>query len=189
MHSKLFIFGVVASVALIAGGALAEERPACGCTVARGSEGLVRSAIGKVFVSRETGLGPARAEQKFTMPARILTGPKSSSTVQIGNDCKVSITENKSVEIREETGKWCVHVGGGQAAAGVAASAAGAAGTTAGATAAAGSVAAAGTATAGAATATAAAAAAQLVPLGIVSGVAASSVAISTARDGDRVSR
>lgn len=188
MHSKLFIFAAIVSVALIAGEAAAEERPACGCSVARNSEGLVRSAVGKVFVSRESGLGPARADQRFTMPARILTGPKSSSTVQIGNDCKVSITENKSVEIRENSGKWCVYVADGQAAAGVAASAAGAAGTTAGATAAAGSATAAGAATAGAATATAAAAV-QLVPLGIVSGVAASSVAISAARDGDRVSR
>lgn len=111
-------------VLAVATPAAAQQPTECGCTAPLGSEGLVRAALGKVLVSRETGFAPARADARFKLPARVLAGPRSSSTIDIGADCSVSIAENQSIEIDSSSGKWCARVVEGRAIAGSATSAA-----------------------------------------------------------------
>lgn len=145
------------------------DAASCGCRVPIDAEGLIRSAAGTVFVSGKTGLLPARADARFRLPGRVMTGPNSASVVEIGSRCRLSVTANQSLEMRRQNGQWCVlKVDAG--AAGLPA------GLSAGlpAAASASSIAAAGT---------------QLVPFAVVSGIAAGSVAISIARDDERVSK
>ncbi|MCM2476082.1 hypothetical protein HGO38_21635 [Rhizobium sp. CG5] len=137
--------------------------PTCACNVTDESEGLVRTVLGTVFVSRETGLAPAHAETRFSLPGRVLVGPRSSSTVEIGAGCRISIAANQSLEIDKDSGNWCVQVVDGQVAP-VAAPATAAAAAT-------------GTATAG-----------VIAPIA-VGGLALGAVVISIAREDDRVSR
>jgi hypothetical protein len=109
MKKLYIVIGLLALVPEIAAAADLVEPP-CGCRVSSEAKGLVHSASGTVFVSDKIGLVPARAGARFSLPATVLAGPRSSSTIDIGKDCTLSIVENQSLEIERDNASWCVSV-------------------------------------------------------------------------------
>ena len=110
-RSKAGLRLFAAALALAAPPAAAQTPSVCGCSAPPGSSGLVRTALGMVFVSRETGFTPARPDTPFSLPARVLAGPRSSSTIDIGRSCRITLAENQSLDIGNDAGgRWCVRV-------------------------------------------------------------------------------
>ncbi|MDH4412415.1 MAG: hypothetical protein QE484_03870 [Rhizobium sp.] len=80
----------------------------CGCRAPLESAAVLRDVTGKVFVSQPDGMQPARTDADFSLPARLLTGPKSQTTIQIGDTCTLSVPEKQLVRIDDDRGAWCV---------------------------------------------------------------------------------
>ncbi|WLE00542.1 hypothetical protein PX860_27050 (plasmid) [Agrobacterium leguminum] len=95
------------AIGCIALPASAQEVP-CGCNVPFGAIGAIRAAAGQVFVSNETGFRPARVADRFNLPVRIISGPASSSRIEIGAGCQLNIAANQSLDVRDVSGRWCV---------------------------------------------------------------------------------
>lgn len=81
----------------------------CDCGAPLDSVGVVRTMAGKVFVSQETGMSQPQPDSTFSLPARIVTGPRSSLTIEVGGLCRMSIAENQMLRIQNEDGIWCAH--------------------------------------------------------------------------------
>lgn len=95
----------------VAGISSAYAQPAeCGCLVAAGTAGLVRSASGNVFVSQPNGSVPAQANMRLHVGNSVLVGPKSVSTVSFGRDCTLHLHANTVFEVRPHDGKLCLAV-------------------------------------------------------------------------------
>jgi hypothetical protein len=90
----------------------------CGCRAPLGSTAVLRDVTGKVFVSQPDGMRPAGPDTDFTLPARVLTGPKSATNIMIGDTCALSVTEKQMVRIKEDGGAWCVNTEAAAQAAG-----------------------------------------------------------------------
>ncbi|MAY64100.1 MAG: hypothetical protein CML29_17995 [Rhizobiales bacterium] len=160
---------LLAIAATLGGLAPAMAQSPCGCEPERDAVGTVSSSLGRVFVSDKAGYVPVRAEDRFSLPARVMAGPKSSSVIKIGKRCQIQVDANQTVEIAREEGRWCAFVIGDRGAEG--------ADPTQGSSGAAG------------ASATIGAGIPEIAPLLIMSTIAAASIPISTNRSDERVSR
>lgn len=80
----------------------------CGCQAAPDAKAVLLGINGTVFVSQLDGMRPAQVDAGVSLPARLLTGPQSSTTIKIGQACNVTVPERQSVRIEMRDGAWCV---------------------------------------------------------------------------------
>lgn len=106
---KSAVFCLIALTSLGADAPL-ETAPSeiCGCRAPLSSTAVVREVNGKVFVSQPDGMRPARPDADLSLPARLLTGPASTTVVTIGDTCELSVAEKQLVRIEDDNGAWCV---------------------------------------------------------------------------------
>lgn len=84
------------------------EPSICGCRAPLASTAVLREVTGKVFVSQTEGMRPAQVDVSVSLPAKLLTGPSSTTTLKIGDTCTLSVPEKRLVRIEDEEGFWCV---------------------------------------------------------------------------------
>lgn len=80
----------------------------CSCRAPLTSVAVVREVNGKVFVSQAEGMRPAKPDAGVSLPARLLTGPASTTIISIGDTCELSVAEKQLVRIEDDHGAWCV---------------------------------------------------------------------------------
>jgi hypothetical protein len=106
--SMLFGFAIAAA-ASGAGSAYAQPVD-CGCLVAAGTAGIIRSVHGNVFVSQASGSVPAQPKMSLHVGNTVLVGPQSTSTVRFGENCTLRLHANTVFEVRPHDGKLCLAV-------------------------------------------------------------------------------
>jgi hypothetical protein len=94
------------------GGAFAQTAGACSClappSAADGAIGRLTQIEGNVQISQAGGYAAVKAEAPVYPGARIMTGPRSSALLGVGDNCALDIPANATVKIDPAEGGMCI---------------------------------------------------------------------------------
>jgi hypothetical protein len=104
---------VIAAGMIFAAGAAFAQGQGCACVVSSTANiiGTVESVEGNVRISQAAGFSPVQDQAALQKGATIIVGANSSTSLLLGNDCRVDLGANQSMTlVSQADGNICAAV-------------------------------------------------------------------------------